>query len=135
MNDLTPRIRRVTEDLKAVQEQLISATAPGASGVAREAILESLLEENLLFDFKSSVDHMRHLLWTYIETEVNKNEGDVHATLQQVRMQRVTEMLHVLAPTVEEAEMNEHPQAQSFFEIIHQIANTAMDRTMENYKK
>src|SRR5437899_333946 len=101
MSELTTRIRRVTEDLQAIQEQLSSAARHDASSEERESVMEEMLNLELINEFKTSVDHMRHLLWSYIEASSSQGRLTVSHTLQNVRMQRVTEMLRILQPSVD----------------------------------
>ena len=128
MSDLTRRIRRVTDDLHAVQDVLNAAARPDAPVSERDAVMEELINMHILDEFKASVDNMRHLLWSYIEASNAKNVHGVSHTLQQVRMQRVTEMLRILQPNVEESKMAASPESKSFFEVIQKIANSAVDR-------
>jgi hypothetical protein len=65
--DFKATIERVTADLKFIQEQLITISSTQGENATRDAMVENMLQENLLNDFKSSVDHMRHLLWSYVE--------------------------------------------------------------------
>jgi len=130
MEELRSRIQRVTSDLRYIQDSLYEVSKTSATETVRNAALETLLQGNILYDFKSAVDHMRHLLWSYIEAQTKQRGGDFQGTLQQVRMQRVTEMLRVLAPEVEEAGALKRPEAQGFFDVIQQIANSAVDRNM-----
>src|SRR5437879_3904630 len=127
MSELTKRIRRITQDLLAVQEQLSSAAHPDAPASVRDAVMEEMVNAELISEFKTSVDHMRHLLWSYIEASSSKGRLNVSDTLQSVRMQRVTEMLRILQPTVDGAKKTSSPEAKSFFEVINTIANSAMD--------
>jgi hypothetical protein len=126
MSELTTRIRRITEDLHAVQAQLNSAARQDASATERDAVMEEMINVELINEFKNSVDQMRHLLWSYIEASASKGRLNVSDTLQNVRMQRVTEMLRILQPTVDGTQGNS-PEAKSFFEVINTIANSAID--------
>jgi hypothetical protein len=128
MSELTNRIRRVTDDLHAVQEVLNSAARPNAPAAERDAVMEELINMRVLDEFKTSVDNMRHLLWSYIEASNTKNAHGVAATLQHVRMKRVTDMLRILQPNMEETKMASSPESKSFFEVINKIANSAADR-------
>ena len=127
MSDLTRRIRRVTDDLHAVQDVLNAAARPDAPASERDAVMEELINMRVLDEFKASVDNMRHLLWSYIEASNAKNTHGVSHTLQQVRMQRVTEMLRILQPNVEESKVAVSPESKSFFEVIQKIANSAVE--------
>lgn len=128
MSELTERIRRVTQDLQVIQETLSDAAASGTPPEARERIMEELLDMSMITELKAAVDHMRHLLWSYIEASSNKNPHMVTRTLQAVRMQRVTEMLKILQPGVEEARESKLPEAKGFFDAIQQIAASAIDK-------
>ena len=128
MSELTERIRRVTEDLQVIQSTLSDAAAPGAPAEARERIMQELLDMSMIAELKAAVDHMRHLLWSYIEASSNKNPHMVTRTLQAVRMQRVTEMLKILQPGVQEARESATPEAQGFFDAIQKIAASAVDK-------
>jgi hypothetical protein len=90
--------------------------------------MEEMVNAELISEFKTSVDHMRHLLWSYIEASSSKGRLNVSDTLQSVRMQRVTEMLRILQPTVDSTKGTSSPEAKSFFEVINTIANSAMDQ-------
>lgn len=129
MNDLTTRIRRVTEDLHAIQQELSVAAKSPTTDRERDRIMHALATSDLLHEFKSSVDHMRHLLWSYIES-AQKNE-DVQRTLERVRMKRVTEMLRILEPDMQEKRMNDLPEVDSFFDAVQKIAAKALDRHTE----
>src|SRR3954470_9581540 len=110
MSELTSRIRRITEDLQAVQQQLSSAARPDAPSFERDAVMQEMINVELINEFKTSVDHMRHLLWSYIEASSSKGSLTVSDTLQTVRMQRVTEMLKILQPTVDGAKGSASPE-------------------------
>jgi hypothetical protein len=126
MADLTTRIRRVTEDLQAIQSELNTAAHSHAAAQERERVMRELAATDLLHEFKGAVDHMRHLLWSYIES-AQKSE-DVQRTLERVRMRRVTEMLKVLEPDVDERKMDATPEMDSFFDAVQKIASKALDR-------
>ena len=128
MSELSTRIQRVTEDLRAIQAELDAAAQPSATSTDRERIMDELLQLNLMGEFKAAVDHMRLLLWSYIEASSAHNPNSVERTLQSVRLQRVTEMLKILQPGMQEASMATAPEAQSFFDVIHKIAHSTMDR-------
>ena len=125
MADLTTRIRRVTEDLQAIQNEL-NTGATTHTAAERDRIMRELATSDLLHEFKGAVDHMRHLLWSYIESA--QKDEDVQRTLERVRMRRVTEMLKVLEPDVDERTMDSTPETDSFFDAVQKIANKALDR-------
>jgi hypothetical protein len=124
--DLTTRIRRVTEDLQAIQLELSTAAKDTTPVPERDRMLRQLAASDLLHEFKSAVDHMRHLLWSYIESA--QKDENIERTLERVRMKRVTEMLQILAPDVNERRMDATPEVESFFDAVQKIAGKALDR-------
>jgi hypothetical protein len=124
MSELSTLIRRVTEDLHSIQGELAEAAASKAAKEHRDQVMQQMVDANLVNEFKTAVDHMRLILWSYVEA-ASRNQ-DVGETLQHVRMQRVTEMLKVL--DVEDVKASQAPEAESFIDLINQIANTTLDR-------
>jgi|SRR3954471_19604491 hypothetical protein len=131
MPTLHDRVRRVTDDLKKIQGELSAAAESGADPARREQIMQELVAGDLVAEFKTSVDNMRHLLWSYIEASSQHDAQRITQTLRAVRMQRVTEMLKILQPTVNEEEMLNSPESDSFFDVINKIAH----RTLEQHQK
>src|SRR5882724_10386272 len=127
MSDLTSRIRRVTEDLQAIQDELNKAAEPGADPAARNAIMEEMLNVELIDRFKGSVDHMRTLLFSYIEAAASEGRQSVYDTLQAIRMRRVTEMLKILQPAVENRRNTSNMDIKSLMDIVNQIAKPKGD--------
>ncbi|HXZ32704.1 MAG TPA: hypothetical protein VEH30_10515 [Terriglobales bacterium] len=80
LDDLHIRILRVTEDLRAIQQQLNCAAmqAPGDPELM-EALCQLPEMESLQF-LKTALDQMRHFLWFY--TQVIANES---ADAEQLR--------------------------------------------------
>jgi hypothetical protein len=127
MSELSTLIRRVTDDLHHIQSTLVEAAHPDSAGEFREKVMQELVDVNIVDELKSAVDHMRHLLWSYIDASAEPG-SNVSESLQKIRMQRVTEMLRVLQPSVEERSVVQTPVAESFFQLIHEIANSAVER-------
>ncbi len=134
VDDITRRIQRVTEDLRVIQEKLGAAAVLEPGGEATR-LLDQLLEKDLINDFKSAVDHMRHFLWTYIDAVCRKEGRNVDYTLQAFRMQRVTEMLRILRERVELPQIMKLPEAHSFFEEIEATADTVVGRHTPGNRK
>jgi hypothetical protein len=88
MNDVRATIQRITEDLNLLMRQLSSTD----DAHAREFV-DHMLSSEILADFKSSVDAMRHLIWIYVEA-VSKSEGS--ALVQSARLRRAVDMLRAL---------------------------------------
>jgi len=120
-NDLRVTVQRITEDLNALMRE-ISGTD---SSHARE-LVEHMLTSEVLADFKSSVDAMRHLLWIYVEA-VSRTEG-AHNAVQSGRLQRAVEMLRVL-------HSNPVPEQFSGPETFFEHVQGVVDRYGKNAKK
>jgi hypothetical protein len=114
LSSLTQRIQRLTEDLRHIEMDL---------GPTADFSNSELPPVEVLQDFKCTVDHIRHVLWGFVES--HSNPEDIAASIQSIRMQRVTKMLRALNPAVQESVSI--PEAQSFFAEIQMIANHAMD--------
>lgn len=127
MSDLTTRIRRVTEDLQAIQDQLGKAAEPGADPGARNAIMDEMIDAELIDSFKNSVDQMRVLLFSYIEAAASQGRYTMYDTLQSIRMRRVTEMLRVLQPAVESRRDTANTDLRSLMEMVNKIATPKQD--------
>ena len=130
MSDLTDRIRRAIDDLQAIKNQLEAAADPRASQ-GKDRILQDPETMPRLRELKTLVDHMRHLLWAYMEAESaagGATAASVEAKLQSVRMQRVTEMLKTLQPDVGSESTAALPEASTFFDLIQDIAHSTVDR-------
>lgn len=70
MEDIADRMRRITEDLRALQRALHEALVNGPVGGEEESSQPVELES--LKDFKSAIDQMRHFLWFYIRAMSNE---------------------------------------------------------------
>ncbi len=121
---ISERIRRVTDDLQAIQDKLAAASRRDLTAPQQTELIDDLLNFELIREFKNAVDNMRHVLWGYIEAASRNGEGDVDLSVQNIRMQRTTEMLRVLA---EQNDMSvPMPRARTFFEEVQEIAQTAI---------
>ena len=127
MSELTTRIRRVTEDLQAIQDELSRAANPDADPGERNVIMEEMLNAEIIDRFKASIDQMRVLLFSYIEAAASQGHQTVYDTLQAIRMRRVTEMLKILQPTVESRRNTSSTDLKSLMEIVNQIAKPRED--------
>ncbi|HYX70423.1 MAG TPA: hypothetical protein VE825_14910 [Terriglobales bacterium] len=114
---LAERIRRVTQDLQALEEEMGWALIEDESRAEQHRLVEELLSFNLVNQFKSSVDHMRHFLWCYIESTMGPRQASVDYLLQSQRLKQVTEMLRVLREQGS-AEVGSLPEAATFLEQV-----------------
>ncbi len=128
MDDINIRIRRITEDLKAVQAELHKITFFDATP-EQMAIVDELLGAGLLGDFKNAVDQIRQYLWAYVEASAASGR-DLTTAIQGLRLQRVTEMLRVLREDMDDPSLAAVPGSRSFFEEISAIADKTVEVAM-----
>ena len=96
MEDLSERIKRLTEELRALRPQLEWDAFQSSSPGDQNRILNGLLEAGLGEDLKRAVDLLRHFLWCYIESAVAGSDPHVDYALQSKRLGQITEMLRLL---------------------------------------
>jgi hypothetical protein len=110
MENIRATVQRITEDLNVLMRQL-SATDDAH---AREFV-EQMMTSEILADFKSSVDAMRHLMWIYVEA-VAQNGGT--GAMQSQRLRRAVDMLRALHT----GPIPEHLSApETFFEHVQSV--------------
>ncbi len=115
MDTLIEKVQTVAKELDQIRDELYGP-GPGKP---------EPLDLELLNSFKASVDHMRHVLWAYIEAMTKQDRID--KTIQQYRLQRATEMLRQLRegglfePT--------NPQARNFLREVEAIADSTLERS------
>jgi len=122
----------MTEDLRAIQEELDWASTRETTRAENGKLLDELLNTEIVIELKAALDHLRGFLWSYIQAASGKSGSDVNDALQSLRMQRATEMLRVLRHKFEQANLAESPEARGLFEEIHLMANSMMDRHFES---
>ena len=89
LEDIQIRILRVTEDLRAIQQQLNNAAMEGSSDPQFGQTDADLPELEALQVLKSALDQMRHFLWFYLE--VMSNDSEEGERLRQSIRKKVTE--------------------------------------------
>src|ERR1700723_4589951 len=89
MNDLHPRIARVTEDLRTIQQDLNCAAMQAPSDPELMESLNSLSETEPIETLRSALDQMRHFLWFY--SQVMSNEPELGDKLRQSNASKTAE--------------------------------------------
>ena len=114
MDSLIEKVQTVAKELDQIRDELYG------QGTGKPEPLDL----QLLNSFKTSVDHMRHLLWAYIEAMTNR--ASIDTTIQQYRLQRATEMLRQLRQhgPVEPTDT----QSRNFLHEVEAIADSALER-------
>jgi len=74
MDEIHLRILRVTEDLRAIQQELNCAAMQAPTDPELMEALSDQPEMDTLQVLKSSLDQMRHFLWFYIQVMTNDSE-------------------------------------------------------------
>ena len=120
MDNMNERIRRITEELWGLHEDLNSISA-AASG-------KHSLERPVLSAFKAAVDHMRLIVWALIQSSREPAEGSGEQLLSTVRAERVTEMLKALHTDLEAGRLVQSPAGRTMLAEISTISNRTFDR-------
>lgn len=115
LDDLHIRILRVTEDLRAIQQQLNCAAmqAPGDPELL-EALCQLPEMESLQF-LKTALDQMRHFLWFY--TQVITNESAEAEQLRETIRQQPTADAR-LSPRVAAAQKFRHAADAALLQML-----------------
>src|SRR6478735_12736982 len=97
MEDLSDRIESITQELRALHQQLHWPIFQNADSGDQDRILNNLLNAGLGQDLKKAVDLLSHFLWCYIESAAaGMNAEGVDYAQQSLRLSQVTEMLRLL---------------------------------------
>ncbi len=83
LDDLHLRILRVTEDLRAIQQQLNCAAMQAPTDPELMESLCQVAEMDSLQVLKSALDQMRHFLWFYVQV-MTSDSADGEAIRQQI---------------------------------------------------
>ena len=123
MNNMNERIRRVTEELWDLHEELSPSSGAGPGRPSHH------VERPVLSAFKAAVDHMRLVVWALIQAHASRppEEGSGEL-LSNVRAERVTEMLKALRTDLEAGSLAQSPSGRSMLAEISAISNETFDR-------
>ena len=89
LEDVHIRVQRVTEDLRAIQQQLNCAAMQAPNDPELMEALCQVPELESLRVLKAAMDQMRHFLWFYME--VMSNDSEEGERLRQSIRKKVTE--------------------------------------------
>jgi hypothetical protein len=121
MSDLANRIHAVTLDLRSLQQEIQSPLP------ASEPPLDEL-ESAALKEFKTVIDYVRQLIWTYLKAESLKEGQDIDDEVRSLRLQHVTEMLHTIQQEAKIRQLKPNPETASFLNAVQEIADAAVKR-------
>ncbi len=122
MDNMNERIRRITEELWDLHEELSPSSGAGPGKASHS------LERPVLSAFKAAVDHMRLVVWALIQAQATRPAERSGELLSTVRAERVTEMLKALRPDLAEGTLPQTPAGRGMLAEISAISNAAFDR-------
>lgn len=97
MEDISDRIESITQELRALHQQLHWPIFQNADSGDQDRILNNLLNAGLGHDLKKAVDLLSQFLWCYIESAAARiNAEGIDYAQQSLRLGQVTEMLRLL---------------------------------------
>ncbi|HYX69751.1 MAG TPA: hypothetical protein VE825_11505 [Terriglobales bacterium] len=118
MSDLGARLRKLTEELRAVYAEFEAAAV-------QRTELHGTIDLGQLDALKTALDHVRHIIWPQIIAFQQSSEENVLYALQLYRMNRIREMLKVLQQ--DESALGEDAKLRLFLAEIHRITSPGMD--------
>jgi hypothetical protein len=97
MEDLSDQVENITQELRALHQQLLWPRFQNADSRDQDRILNNLLNAGLGHDLKKAVDLLSQFLWCYIESAAARiNTDGVDYAQQSLRLGQVTELLRLL---------------------------------------
>jgi hypothetical protein len=121
MSDLANRIHAVTLDLRSLQQKMQSPLPASEPPLAE-------LDSAALKEFKTVIDYVRQLIWTYLKAESLKEGQDIDDEVRSLRLQHVTEMLHTIQQEAKVRQLKPNPDTTSFLNAVQEIADAAFKR-------
>ena len=125
---------RLARELGELAEQLrfleTKLTSPQTKLSGGQFLLDGEpIDTHVLADFKSALDHARHSVWALLEALAGYSGHSIEEALKDYRMQRASELLHVLRPHVETVH-RDSAAARSFLDEVEIVADLAFRRHM-----
>jgi hypothetical protein len=112
MEDLRTKIQRLTAELNSLESVFEPTVTAGDQDTA------SALDPVLLEEFKTCLDHMRHLVWPVLLALQQDAAASIEYSLQGYRMQRVRDMLGLLR-----TQAQTDPRTQLFLAELHRMTS------------
>ena len=98
MEDISDRVTRLSQELRAFQLELQWKSFQCSSPTDQESIMDNLLNAGLGQDLKRTVDLLSQFLWCYIEAAAAgpQSDADVDYARQSSRLGQITGLLRQL---------------------------------------
>lgn len=117
------RIKTLTGELEALQEEVYGEIADPAELLDRRSLLEQAGAAGVLVKFKAALDHLRGILW-FCESDGRPENHPPHRTERERELARATELLQALARPA--ASVSTRADSGSFFERLDRVIDTYM---------
>jgi hypothetical protein len=125
MTDVGPLIRRMTEDLCALQNAM-QANEPLSAGPS-QGQFRHILNTELVTEFKGALDDLRSLLWRHMEEAATGPLQDgLDSRIEVGYRLLVAEMLRSLAQSATPLSVKPTPGTWSFFERIDFVVSARL---------
>ncbi|HZU32711.1 MAG TPA: hypothetical protein VFB79_16460 [Candidatus Angelobacter sp.] len=113
MEDISNRITKLTQELRALHAQLDWRTFQSYGPETQDRVLSDLLNTGIGHDLKQAIDLFSQFLWCYIESAAARTSADeVDYAQQSIRLAQITELLRLLhhsaCPLVDSLAFVEH---------------------------
>ena len=126
-NALLHQIKNTTHEIHAIQKEMHSKLAESNIGNRLPKFFEDEAAVQVLNDFKAELDQLRRILWFYIEEARGSLAARPDTDQHDKRLQRVNELMRMLAPKTPGAAAAEQNQRSiSFFERLDVVIDTYM---------
>lgn len=125
MGSVPMRITRITENLRVIQTEISILAGQELGRTGGECLAAP--DIHALRRVKSSVDHLRQVLRTYIDF-ASAHLGPDSEEFQRARTERTTHILQFACEGLQRLEGKDHEVPSSIFEQLTQMAIAAVDR-------
>src|SRR5229473_3273525 len=117
MNDVASLIRRMTQDLRALQNAMREPKNEPLPNGSHEGLLNEIIDTELVAEFKGAIDEVRYFLWCYDDIFAAQYQSN---SSHNRHLRLVSEILQILsqAPAAPAP-----PGVVSFFERIDSVVS------------
>jgi phage/plasmid-associated DNA primase len=119
MSNLPEKIQSAINELRQLQEEMKASVA---------AVKVEPIDTAALREFKAVIDYVRQLVWNYIHADSAHSGQSVDEEVRNLRLQRVTEMLHAIQQEAKVRQLKPTPETVTFLNAVHEIADAAFER-------
>lgn len=94
LDSILARMRRITEELYLVRDELYRRSAHGDEGLPKAILDEESIDVTVAF--KAAVDELRQLLWHFINEIAQHQETNVNQAIRDFQLKRVLQLVKAL---------------------------------------